>query len=94
MQILSMVAFVRLSAIDWFFAGPSCSPPVCVHDRLLCRLSPPLGQVRCIPVIAPGADARSAADWWVKAVYPVDHYPAVPPGGERVVTVCVCVLGL
>ena len=49
---------------------------------------PPPGQVRCIPVIVPGADARSAADWWVKVVYPVDHYPADPPGGERVVTVC------
>ncbi|CAL8298367.1 unnamed protein product [Gadus morhua 'NCC'] len=38
-----------------------------------------LASVRCIPVIAPGAEARSAADWWMKAVYPVDHYPAVPP---------------
>ena len=40
MQILSMVASVRLSTIDWFFAGPSCSPR-CASTTVFYADSPP-----------------------------------------------------
>ena len=86
MQILS-VGVLRETlryrlVLRWSFLFPLDS----INRSSFMPTLPPPGQVRCIPVIVPGADARSAADWWVKVVYPVDHYPADPPGGERVVT--------